>query len=482
MKTYLLQPFRFLPTLLALAVFSISTFGQALAPVVPEPRREQLLNGLKLLLVPRPTEPQVTFRLRIHSGAAFDLAGKEGMMALLGDALFSDSATADYVKEELEGRLEVTTSFDSIDVLLSGRADSFERLAELLRNALLNTQLTPEVVARLREARTKIVREVGISPATVADRAVAARLYGSYPYGRVLSGTPETLARIQRADLMMAHDRFLASDNATLVIIGGFDPVRSMRVLRQYLGGWRKSDRGVPATFRQPAAPDPRTLVIDMPELPDAEVRLALRGLPRADRDRAAAIVLALIAQERWKTATPELASRAVSVTHDAHALGGVFRLSASVPSATVAAQAVESARAVLRALASTHVGATEFETAKRAAAATLARELEKPETLADVWLDTQTYQTSAANTAETIRALNALTPAEAQRVAARLFVEQPVASVAVGEAAKLSAELARVGGVEVLGAAAASTEPAATEPAKPAEQRPRATIQLKRP
>jgi zinc protease len=481
MNTYVLRPSRFLPTLLALVVFSNLNFGQTVAPVIPEPRREQLLNGLKVLLVPRAGDTQVTLRLRVHSGAAFDLAGKEGMMALLGDALFSDPTTAEYVKEELDGRLEVATGFDSIDVLLAGRADSFERLAELLRNAVLNTQLTPDVVARLREARTKIVREVGVSPATVADRAVAARLYGSYPYGRVLSGTPETLARVQRADLMLAHDRFLASDNATLVIIGGFDPARTMRLLRQYLGGWRKSDRGVPATFRQPAAPDPRTLVIDMPGLPDAEVRLALRGLARSDRDRAAAIVLALVAQERWKTATPELASRAVSVTHDAHALGGVFRLSASVPSAAVAAQAVESARALLRALASTHAGATEFETAKRTAAATLARELEKPETMADVWLDAQTYQTNAATTTETIRAINALTPADAQRVAARLFVEQPSASVAVGEATKLSAELARVGGVEVLGAAA-SVEPPVKEASKPAPQQPRTTIQLKRP
>ena len=456
-----------------------AAFGQTAAPVVPEPRREQLLNGLKMLLVNRPGDAEVTLKLRIHSGAAFDLAGKEGMMALLGDALFSDPTTREYVVEDLNGRLEVSTDYDSIDVLLAGRADQFERLVELLRNALLNTQLTPETVARLRDARVKTVRETAIAPGAIADRAVLTRLYGTYPYGRLVSGTPEALARVERNDLLVSRERFLGPNNATLVVIGGVEPARALRTLRQYLGGWRKSDRGVPATFRQPENPDARTLVVDLPGVPDAEVRLALRGVARSDRDSAATTVLALLAEERWRAAAPELKDRAVSVRHDAHVLGGVFRMSASVPTSTVAAQALASARTVLRALATTTVPATEFETARRTAVATLARNFEKADVLADVWLDTQTYGTSAANTAEVIRALNALTPADVQRVAAKLFLGKPVASVVAGDASKLREELARDGGeVEVLGAAS-NVVPTSENP-KPAQ--PKTTLQLKRP
>jgi zinc protease len=452
-----------------------AAFGQTVAPVLPEPRREQLLNGLKILLVPRPGDPEVTLKLRIHSGAAFDLAGKEGMMALLGDALFSDPTTRDYVKEDLGGRLEVTTRYDSMDVLLTGRAGSFERLAELLRNAFLNTQLTPEVVSSLREARIKTVRETGIAPGAVADRAVAARLYGTYPYGRLVSGTPETLGRVERRDLLAARERLLGPDNATLVIIGGVEPSRALRTLRQYLGGWRKADRSVPATFRQPESPDARTLIINISDVPDAEVRLALRGVARRDRDSAAAAVLALLAQERWTTAAPELKNRAVSVQHDARLLGGVFRLSASVPTPAAAAQAIETARAVLLDLSTKQVSAAELDVARRTVVAALSQELENSGSLADVWLDMQTYGTNAS---ESLRTLSALTPADMQRVAAKLFLKQPSASVAVGDAAKLSLELARLGEVEVLGAATAA-EPAA--PPKPAAE-PGTTIRLKRP
>src|ERR1051325_4333840 len=64
-----------------------------------EPEREQLLNGLRLLLWPKPGSPEVILKLRINSGAAFDLTGKSGEMALLGDLLFPDAATVDRSEE-----------------------------------------------------------------------------------------------------------------------------------------------------------------------------------------------------------------------------------------------------------------------------------------------------------------------------------------------------------------------------------------------
>src|ERR1043165_7626137 len=75
----------------------------ALLPATPlpaqtpsQPEREQLLNGLRLMFWLQPGSPDVILKLRINSGAAFDLAGKSGQMALLGDLLFPDPATVDF--------------------------------------------------------------------------------------------------------------------------------------------------------------------------------------------------------------------------------------------------------------------------------------------------------------------------------------------------------------------------------------------------
>src|ERR1700693_4008865 len=94
-------------------------------------------------------------KLRVRSGSAFDPAGKGGTMALLGDVLFPDPATREYVTDQLGGRLEVTTNYDGIDITISGKASELERIVDLLRIALITPQLTTENVPRVRDARLK---------------------------------------------------------------------------------------------------------------------------------------------------------------------------------------------------------------------------------------------------------------------------------------------------------------------------------------
>lgn len=442
---------------LLLAATSVSTLSQTR----PEPRREELLNGLRVQIWHRPSDSNILLKLRIHSGAIFDLKGKAGTMALLSDALFPDPATREYF-EELGGRVEVSSDYDALNVTLTGRATEFERIIELLRTALVSTPLAADTVNGLRDARIKLSREMEISPAVVADRAIAARLFGDYPYGRASTGTPDTLGRIDRPDLMLARERFLNPNNATLVLVGGVDEKRALRALRQLLGNWRRSDSIVPATFRQPEAPDARTLIIDLPGAPTAEIRLAARGLARSDADAAAAQLLSLLARDRWQAMMPELTKTAFFVRHEAHVLPGAFVLGAAVDPAQ-AAKALTAARNVLKTLATNAPAPAEFEKARNEALAVFNKQLDDPATLANLWLDIETFKLASID--DQLRSLNRLTPADVQRVAARLFRDAPMASVAVGSARQLSADLQQTGKVEILNSAA-PPEPKTETPA----------------
>jgi predicted Zn-dependent peptidase len=252
-----------------------------------------------------------------------------------------------------------------------------------------------------------------------------------------------------------------------------------MRTLRESFGSWRKSDRPVPATFRLPDPPDERTLVVNRPEADGVELRIALRGLARTDRDAPAARLLAEVALARWLSAFPELKERAAFARHDAYRAGGTFRMGATLRTPAEAARALESARAVLNQLSTTGPSASELESAARAAAASLNQGAQGDDGMASAWLDEHTYETVAATAPEMARAVASLAPAEAQRVAARLFLHTPVAVVAEGDAAQLRAELGRAGGVEVFGEAAEKPAPAAG----PQQQKPaQPGLQLKRP
>lgn len=419
------------------------------AQVPMEPERARLLNGLRVLIWSRPGDQEVLLKLRVHSGAAFDLAGKGGSMTLLGDLLFPDPITREYFTEEMQGRLNVTTDYDSLTITMQGRAREFERIVEILRTALVTTQLTPENVAKVREGRIKILKETSISPPALADRAIAARLFGDFPYGRPHGGSVESLERVGRGDLMLTRERFLSPNNSTLTIIGGIQTNRAMRALRQLLGVWRKNEQVVPATFRQPLPPDPRTLIVNAPTDQSVEVRFAVRGLSRQDADAPAATLLAILARSRWEKLLPELARNPVYVRHDALALPGMFVMGASVDN-LLAAKTLASAKEVMQSLATSPVTTPELEQAKSEAMASVNKELAKPDGIAEAWLDADTY--TLPSVAEQMRALSAVTPAGLQRTATRLIRDGAFASLVVGNSEVIKVQLESSGKVEVLG------------------------------
>jgi predicted Zn-dependent peptidase len=417
-------------TLAALALVIVGYCPRVNAQPTPAPEREQLLNGLTILYGNRAGDPNLLLKLRIKSGAAFDLAGKAGSMALLADAMFPESTAQEYVAEQLGGRLEVSTTYDSIDVTISGKSSDLERMVELLRSAILNVNLSAESVATLREARIKQLAEKS-SNAETADRAVAARLFGSYPYGTPAQGTPETVAKIDRADLMLARERFLNAENATLAVVGGVEKPRLMRALRQLLGPWQKGDRIVPATFRQPGGVDDRVLLIDQPAT-NVEVRLAVRGLSRSDPDLMAASFLAHIANTRWQAAVPELATTSY-VRVDSHALSGLIVFAAKVPPAS-AAKAIAAAKKVMTTLTESAPPESEIP------GIVMSSQMPPPEMLlASAWLDAETYKLPAATSSGPGR----VRPDDIRRVAGRLFGNSaPLAIVVLGSASELQTQL----------------------------------------
>ncbi len=261
---------------------------------------------------------------------------------------------------------------------------------------------------------------------------------------------------------MFARERFLNANDATIVVIGGVNKFRLMRALHQLLGPWQQGNRTVPATFRQPNPPDARVLVIDQPGASKAELRLAVRGFARSDRDAEAASLLALIVRDRLRASSGELAT--AFARHEAHDLPGMFVLGASVPNA-LAAKAISDARDITRSLAKTGPTALEFEHARDEMLAEISRQSSQEdlqEATADNWLLMELYKLMPP--ADQIRSL---TLADLQRVASRLFKEAAQATIVVGNAELLKPSFN--GMIEMRGAK--PEVKTATDPAMPAKK-----------
>ena len=75
-------------------------------------------------------------------------------------------------------------------------------------------------VERLRQQTLDdLTVELG-QPGSIARYVAARVVFGDAPYGQPLAGTPQSIARIDRKDVVTHHGRFYRPDNAILVLGG----------------------------------------------------------------------------------------------------------------------------------------------------------------------------------------------------------------------------------------------------------------------
>ena len=409
---------------------AFSAFSQSAN--ISAPREDKLLNGMKVLVWSDLKAEQVTVKLRIHAGSAFDPKDKEGVMALLADSIFPTDQTNAFFTEDLDGSLEVTNNYDYIQISVSGKSSEVLAMLETISNAIVNNQPTPENFKAIVEARKERVKNLEKSPTYLADQAVSKRLFGEFPYGRPTEGTSASLAKIDRADLLFARERFLTSDNATIAIVGNVKTDYAFRVTRQLFGNWVKSDKKVPLTFRQADEPNTAFLPINIETTERVEMRFASRGLARNDKDYWASEVFAKVLESKFAAALPEKFRSGVSIKNNAYILPGILKINISIPQNDFAAFSAELPKT---GKIKESITESDFESAKSAIEADLLRFISDSKMLANLWLDLETYKTSSI--AEQKMALAAVTFDDMNKIGERLLKDNIKVSIAVMQAEK---------------------------------------------
>ncbi len=375
----------------AFILFAFASFSCAQTAKSANPRPEKLLNNLKLLMWQNAAADQVTVKLRVHSGAAFDTLGKEGTMALLADALFPNETVREFFKDDLGGSLTVESNYDYLQINATGSADKVLTILETVAAAVTKPTLDKETTAKVKAVRLERIKELERNPAYIADLAVAKRLFGDFPYGRSAEGTTASLAKIDFADLLLAKQRFLTADNATLAVSGNIKYDYVFKAVRQLFGGWEKADKKVPATFAQPSAPDTKFYLIKSDINNASELRFAFRGSARRDKDFAAAQILTVVLQNRLK----KKENGKALLRQDSYFLPGLVVLkfadwdsSSLKRTADAGVSLSESFFNYVEDLLGQNVSADEFQTAKADALRTSAGR-----DAIDAWLDVNSFQ-----------------------------------------------------------------------------------------
>jgi len=289
------------------------------------PRQEKLLNGLKVLLWPNPAADNVELKLRIHAGSSFDPQGREGTMKMLAETMFPDQAARDFFVEDLGGTLSITTTYDYIQLDATSKPEHYLTMLEMIATAVSGPVIDRETTGKVRAMVIAEQKRHAADAGYIADMTAAKRLLGTFPYGRPILGTENTLAKVDFADIRFNYDRLFGADNATLALSGRFDSNTSYRAVRRFFGNWLKSDETIPATFKQPGPPPTEAIVQEDPSAERSEIRYATRGVSRGSKDYAAAEVLTRIYESRLKAQVPAERQNNVFVRNEPRFLPGLI-------------------------------------------------------------------------------------------------------------------------------------------------------------
>jgi zinc protease len=256
---------------------------------LPPIHRETLPSGLRVVIAERAGVPLAAVRLVLRGGAALDPPARSGLAHLV--AITSRRGTRrrtgpeiDLAVESLGAELGAGVDEDATYFGLSAPAEVLPRCLDLLADVATAPVFPAAEVQRLRRREIAALAHDLDEPAVVADRAMLQATYGDHPYGHPPEGRVRDLGAIRRADVTAFHVRRYRPSTGLLVLVGSVDADEALALVRRRFGGWRAPD-GTLEPLAPTAPPRTSVLVVDKPDITQAQVRIASAGFPRNSPD-----------------------------------------------------------------------------------------------------------------------------------------------------------------------------------------------------
>jgi len=259
-----------------------------------------LANGLKVYASVDRTTPNVSVQVWYGVGSKDDPQGRSGFAHLFEHLMFKatrnmPSETFDRLTEDVGGFNNASTADDFTDYYEVVPANHLERLlwAEADR---MSTLVVDEAVFKSERdvVKEELRQRVLASP---YGRLMALYLpqasYTTHPYKRPGIGSIEELDAATVDDVRAFHRAYYRPDNATLIVVGNFDPRQLDAWVDKYFGALEKPDQPLPrVTVKEP--PRTKAGVFDGygPNVPLPAVVLSYQGVAASHPDAPALKVL----------------------------------------------------------------------------------------------------------------------------------------------------------------------------------------------
>ena len=266
-----------------------STFPEPTGtPALDFPTVEEttLSNGIKVFFARRAAVPTVRVAVSFNAGYAADAADKRGIASMMSTMMSegTTSLTSTQIaetEEKLGADVSVGSSLDRTVASLRAVKPNLGLSLDLLADVIKNPAFATNELERVRVQQLTRIKSENNQPQGIAVRRLPPLLYGKgHPYGgpQTGSGYAETVAAIDRDDVVNFHTSWVHPAKAEIFVVGDTSLKEIKPMLEVRFGKWTSNAAPAPAKNFAVAVPAPesRILLIDRPNSPQS---LVLAGL-----------------------------------------------------------------------------------------------------------------------------------------------------------------------------------------------------------
>jgi zinc protease len=366
-----------------LAVAAVMTASaQDRAADIPRIELEQyaLPNGLEVILSPKPGLPMVAVNLWYHVGPANEAVGRTGFAHLFEHMMFQgskhvpDDAHLGMLQAAGASDLNATTGFDRTNYYATVPSNQVE-LALWLESDRMGYLLDKVDEAALANQQDVVRNERRQSrespPYAAAEEMVYQTLFPrGHPYYGVIIGSHEDIQAARLDDVRRFFREYYAPNNATLVLVGDFQPAQIKPMIEKYFGTLRRGPAVAPVKAETPRVTAERRRVVpsnvELPRVYMAWLTSPLYQPGDADADVAATILGGGRSSRLYKKLVYEKQiAQDVSVTQSSLAIASVFEIDATARPGRTAGELEQAIEEELAAFRAAPPEAVELERAK---------------------------------------------------------------------------------------------------------------------
>lgn len=277
--------------------------GPPPAATASSPRRSTrvtftLKNGLKVVLSENHSAPVVAFQAWVRVGSADEPPRLAGVAHVFEHMLFKGTKKrgVGQIAQEVEGsggEINAWTSYDETVYHLVMASDYFDTGLDILADTLQFSSFDPAELGRELKVVLEEVKQGLDDPDRMASQGLFEAAFDVHPYGRPIIGTPETVSRFKRQDLLDFFAKHYVASNLTLAVVGDFDMARAQVAITR---AFEKMPAGTPAPKRraQPPQTAPRVLAVAR-DVKETQLLLGFRVPSLHDDDVPALDLLAVV-------------------------------------------------------------------------------------------------------------------------------------------------------------------------------------------